>query len=65
MSALPSLDPLGRFMDTARAIAFNAADHGTHRLYERLKGSYQVQLPEHDHETYERVTRELARLAGV
>ena len=64
MSARP-IDPLDAFIREARVIAFHAADHGSWRLYERLKATYQARFPEHDHVQHERTVRELARIAGV
>lgn len=65
MAAQPLPTPFDAFMREAREIAFFSADHGTHRLYERLKSRYQARFPEHPPELYERTMRELARLAGV
>lgn len=53
------------FWVQARTIAFLAADHGTHRLYERLEALYVARFPDHDHRQYEATVRELARMAGV
>lgn len=64
MSANP-VDPTAAFLADARMIAFRAGDHGTHRLYERLKGLLQARLPGLDWREHERLTRELARIAGV
>lgn len=58
-------DRLDAFIAQARTIAFHAADHGRWSLYERLKGVYQAQFPEHDSRQYEAVTLKLARIAGV
>lgn len=67
MSACTStaVDPLAEFMREARTIAFRAADHGSHRLYERLKGMYLARFQDHPPALYERTCRELAKMAGV
>ncbi len=64
MSAIAP-DPVAVFRANARQIAFCAADHGTYRLYERLKRMYDAQFPAADWQERERAMRELARMAGV
>jgi hypothetical protein len=57
--------PLDAFMRDARTISFAAADHGTWRLYERLKGMLEARCPALDSREYEWATQKLARMAGV
>lgn len=58
-------DPFARFMFLASVTAFNAHDHGTWELYERLKAAYLERFPEHDPKQYDEVVGQLARMAGV
>lgn len=58
-------DPLVVFLAHARLIAFNAPDHGSWALYERLKSMYRSQFPHHDHRQDAEIVRELAAIAGV
>ena len=53
------------FFRQASTIAFVAADHGTHSLYERLKRIFVARFPEASSAEYERAMQRLARLAGV
>jgi len=57
--------PVDAFMRDARAIAFVAADHGTHSLYERLKGMFVASFPDASSSEYEWAMQRLARMAGV
>lgn len=53
------------FLRDARTIAFAAADHGEYPLCERLKLMAKDRLPAVDSAEYERVMRQVARIAGV
>ena len=64
MSAQP-MAPQEAFLRFARGIAFHSPDHGTHRLYERIKGLARVELPDTTPDEYQRLMREIARIAGV
>jgi hypothetical protein len=59
------IDQRKAFLALAREIAFQSPDHGSHRLYARLKAMYEAAgIVERDDE-YEATARELARMAGV
>ena len=53
------------FFRQASTIAFVAADHGKHSLYERLKGMFVARFPGATPEEYEWAMLRLARMAGV
>ena len=53
------------FFRQASTIAFVAADHGKHSLYERLKGMFVARFPEASSAEYEWAMQRIARLAGV
>lgn len=64
MSARP-IDPHDAFLRLARSLAFNSPDHGSHRLYERLKGLARAEFQDLTPDEYQRLMRELAQIAGV
>jgi len=57
--------PMAAFFRQASTIAFVAADHGKHSLYERLKGMFVARFPEALSAEYEWAMQRIARLAGV
>jgi len=64
MSAQP-IDPRSAFLRLAREIAFQSPDHGSDRLYVRLKGMYYASGIIESPVDYEVTMRELAQIAGV